>query len=272
MDRPFYTDFSWAYDLLIDEPMADRLLFVIEMLAQGGIRPGAHVLDAGCGTGRYSVALAEHGFKVTGIDSSLEQIVEARKKLERCKADVNFVVADICTRKPITVDAILCRGVLNDITDDTLRRGVFSAFAGMMRHGGILILDVREWYASELRKRKYPVFEKEVDTDRGRLRFQSITKLQPETRSLIVSEKHEMASDGERREKTFTFTMRCWTQEELNTNLTDAGFRSIRYYGDYDSSKPVGSSDRIVAVSSLRHPRNQQDTGTRFRGDGDPNA
>jgi len=37
MNRPFYTSFSWAYDLLIDEPVADRLQFIIEMLAQSGI-------------------------------------------------------------------------------------------------------------------------------------------------------------------------------------------------------------------------------------------
>jgi SAM-dependent methyltransferase len=249
MTRPFYTSFSWAYDLLIDEPIAGRLQFIIEMLAQTGIRPGAHVLDAGCGTGRYSIALAERGFHVTGIDSSPEQIAEAGKKWEKSKAGLDFIVSDICTRRLTTgFDAILCRGVLNDITEDTLRCAVFSIFAETLRPGGMLILDVREWYATEIRKRKNPVFVKEVDTDRGRLRFQSITALQPETRSLIVSEKHEMASGAE----TFTFTMRCWTQEELNRNLVNAGFGTIRFFGDYDQSRPAGSSDRIVVVSSLK--------------------
>jgi hypothetical protein len=41
--------------------------------------------------------------------------------------------------------------------------------------------------------------------------------------------------------------------EELNKNLTGAGSGDICYFGDYDPSKPVGSSDRIVAVSSLNH-------------------
>jgi SAM-dependent methyltransferase len=254
MNRPFYTSFAWAYDLLIPEPVVDRLEFIIEMLTQGGIKRGALLLDAGCGTGRYSVVLAAHGFKVTGIDSSSEQIAEARKKQERSKTNIDFFVANICTRPVITsIDAILCRGVLNDITDNTLRREVFSIFAGMLRPGGMLIFDVREWYATEIRKRKEPVFEKEVDANGSRLRFRSITTLQPETKSLIVSEKHEMELGGEKRDETFTFTMRCWTQEELNTNLTDAGFDGIRYFGDYNSLVPVGSSDRIIVVSSLKH-------------------
>ena len=254
MDRPFYTSFAWAYDLLIHEPVAERLKFIIEMLAQGGVKPGAKVLDAGCGTGRYSIALAENGFDVIGIDASSEQIVEARKRQERSKTDIDFVVADICTPQRITnVDAILCRGVLNDITDDASRRVVFYTFAEMLRPGGILILDVREWHATELRKRKYPLFEKQVDTDRGRLRFQSITKLRPETRSLIISEKHGIESGGSWRDVAFTFTMRCWTYRELNKNLINAGFCRIRYFGDYNKSMSAGPSDRIVAVGSLKH-------------------
>lgn len=258
MNRPFYTSFAWAYDLLIHEPVAERLQFIIKMLAQVGIMPGAQVLDAGCGTGRYTVALAEHGFKVTGIDASLDQILEARKRQERKRTDLDLVVGDICNLPLITsVDAVLCRGVLNDITDDTSRHVVFFNFAEMLRPSGILILDVREWYATELKKREYPVFEREINTDRGRLRFQSITKLDPETKSLIVSEKHEMESGGSCQNMTFTFTMRCWTQDELNKNLTEAGFDRIRYFGDYNPSKPVGSGDRIVAVSSLKQQMNQ---------------
>jgi 2-polyprenyl-3-methyl-5-hydroxy-6-metoxy-1,4-benzoquinol methylase len=83
MNRPFYTDFAWAYDLLIQEPVTERLAFITQMLAQHSVVPGAHVLDAGCGTGRYSVALAELGLKVTGIDASLEQVTEARRRQDK---------------------------------------------------------------------------------------------------------------------------------------------------------------------------------------------
>jgi hypothetical protein len=47
MKRPFYTDFAWAYDLLIQEPVAERLEFVTGMLARHGVTRGAHLLDAG---------------------------------------------------------------------------------------------------------------------------------------------------------------------------------------------------------------------------------
>jgi len=252
MNRPFYSEFAWAYDLLIQEPVHQRLTFVSVVLAEHGVVHGAHILDAGCGTGRYSVALAELGFKVTAIDASPDQVAEGRSRRDRNGADVEFIVGDICTPHPdLTVDAILCRGVLNDLTDDASRQAVFPSFARILRPGGVLILDVREWTATQTRKTSHPVFEKEVDTERGQLKFRSVTELRPETKSLVVSETHRIDSSEGSLEAPFTFTMRCWTQEELDACLTDAGFCSTEYFGDYDSSKALGVGDRIVAVASL---------------------
>jgi len=259
MSRPFYTEFAWAYDLLIQEPVDERLAFVTHMLAQYGVVSGARVLDAGCGTGRYSIALAQLGYKVTGIDTSPQQLAEAQKRKGKSGAKVDFIIADICTSPPIVIfDAILCRGVLNDLTDDASRRAVFLAFASMLRHDGVLVLDVREWVATEARKRSHPVFEKEVETDKGRLRFRSVTELVPETKTLMVFETHHIESHEGSREETFTFSMRCWTQEELEVRLTDAGFRSVQYFGDYDTKRALGFGDRIVAVSSLGKRKEQR--------------
>jgi len=61
------------------------------------VRPGAEVLDIGCGIGRWSRRLARAGALVTGVDHSPTMIVEARKRaasdgvLQRCR----FLVADI---------------------------------------------------------------------------------------------------------------------------------------------------------------------------------
>lgn len=251
MSRPFYTEFAWAYDLLVPDPVSERVAFIIHMLKQHDVVPGAHILDAGCGTGRYSIALAKLGFIVTGIDASHEQIAEAGKRQDRSGTNVNFIVADICKPQPnVIFNAILCRGVLNDLTDDASRQSVFDAFARMMHPGGVLILDVREWNATETRKRIQPVFEKEVATDKGRLKFQSITELDPKTKTLIVYETHQLDKEGETQRETYTFRMRCWTYEELEARLTDAHFQKVQYFSDYDTQAPLGSSDRIVAVAS----------------------
>ena len=43
--------------------------------------PGESVLDAGCGTGNYSIHLAQAGFQVTGVDSASGMIRIAREKI-----------------------------------------------------------------------------------------------------------------------------------------------------------------------------------------------
>jgi SAM-dependent methyltransferase len=45
-----------------------------------GVRPGDRVLDVGCGTGTLSLALAEHGATVVGMDASESYLEGARRR------------------------------------------------------------------------------------------------------------------------------------------------------------------------------------------------
>ena len=65
---------------------------------------------------------------------------------------VSFAVGNIMEQPAGRYDAILCRGVLNDVVDDDSRAVVFASFARSLRPSGVLILDVREWEASAERK------------------------------------------------------------------------------------------------------------------------
>lgn len=46
------------------------------------LKPGAHILDAGCGSGRDSKAFMELGYQVTAMDASQKICEEAEKVLE----------------------------------------------------------------------------------------------------------------------------------------------------------------------------------------------
>ena len=50
--------------------------------------PPASVLDIGGGPGRYSIALAEHGYEVTLLDLSRENLKVARQKAEEAKVSL----------------------------------------------------------------------------------------------------------------------------------------------------------------------------------------
>ena len=45
-----------------------------------GIQPGWRVVDAGCGTGALTAALAERGSKAVGIDASEAYLAAARRR------------------------------------------------------------------------------------------------------------------------------------------------------------------------------------------------
>lgn len=253
LTRPLYGKFAWAYDLIIVGPVSKRCDFIEEILFQHGILSGSKILDTGCGTGSYSIDLAERGYAVTGLDVSEELVSVARRKAEDSPLLLTFEVADILKLSPmLRFEAVLCRGVLNDVIDDESRRKALFSSASSLRSDGVLLLDVREWNSTRLRKTKEPVFEKSVETHRGKLNFRSVTRVNDKTRKLITSERFIIEKDGAKSSYEYDFVMRCWTKEELHSNLLEAGFRSIMYFGDYAHDISVGSTDRIVAVASMK--------------------
>jgi SAM-dependent methyltransferase len=250
--RPFYGEYAWAFDLLIDRPVAKECAVIIGWLVERGVVPGARLLDAGCGTGRYATELARRGYLVDGVDRAPDLIDVARRSAEERSGFLSFRTDDFLALPGRDYDAILCRGVLNDLVDDDARERAFSSFARALRLGGVLILDVREWESTKARKLREPLFRKSVDTDRGRLTFTSITKLDPENHQLLLSETHTLLNDSGERSSEYQFVMRCWTQGELYSSLERAGFGSVASFGAYDPAVNAGATDRLVVVADAR--------------------
>lgn len=65
--------------------------FLLELL---GLKPGDHILDIGCGTGRHSIQLAGRGYLVTGVDISAGMLAQAREAAAVAGVNVNWVQAD----------------------------------------------------------------------------------------------------------------------------------------------------------------------------------
>jgi len=247
--RPFYAEYAWAFDLLIDRPIEKECGVIAGWLAGRKILPGAELLDAGCGTGRYSRELARRGYVVHGVDLSPELIEVAKRTRGDRTGGVSFAVGDILAAPTARYAAVVCRGVLNDIIDDDRRDAAFAAFARTLRPQGALILDVREWGASVERKTREPLFKKRVSTDRGDLTYTSVTELDAQRRLLLISERHELVRQGDGRVSEYQFVMRCWEREEISVLFARHGFGNIEYFGAYDDGVEAGATDRVVAVA-----------------------
>ena len=77
----------------------DRLLAPISDIALtfAGVRAGERAIDVGCGCGATSIALAEQGAQVWGVDVSEPMIGYARSRAQAAGVDVAFSVADAST-------------------------------------------------------------------------------------------------------------------------------------------------------------------------------
>ncbi len=108
--------FRHEADRYDDEPFTQateaEVAFLIEEFA---LPQGASILDMGCGTGRHSVALAQHGFAVTGVDLSKHMLEKARMRAAAANMDVTFIQCDATTfaSEPVFDAAIgLCEGAM----------------------------------------------------------------------------------------------------------------------------------------------------------------
>lgn len=98
---------------------------------------GARVADLGCGGGYLTLALAELGAEVTGMDLSGASLEAARAQAQRCGLRARFLLADAaaCPLGSGLFDFALLHDVLEHVPD---ARRVVAEAARLLRPGGSL--------------------------------------------------------------------------------------------------------------------------------------
>jgi ubiquinone/menaquinone biosynthesis C-methylase UbiE len=122
-----------------------RLQKIREEIATSAMRPGAHILEIGCGPGTLAKMLAQRGFCVTAIDNSAEMLETARqslngdrgrerpefKKLSALEIEDSFANG--------TFDYVIGILVLSELTDDEIDC-VLQQCRDVLKPGGRLIV------------------------------------------------------------------------------------------------------------------------------------
>jgi ubiquinone/menaquinone biosynthesis C-methylase UbiE len=118
--QQFYDQYGLKEWERLDSSAHRRLIYHLHwQFLREHVGPGIAVLDAGCGAGRFSVAMAEAGSAVTCLDLSEEQLRIARQKVEEARVGERmhgFPVGDVrCLPFPdASFDTTVCFGaVLN---------------------------------------------------------------------------------------------------------------------------------------------------------------
>jgi 2-polyprenyl-3-methyl-5-hydroxy-6-metoxy-1,4-benzoquinol methylase len=124
---------AWIENLRTDEVNTFGFAALERLLRQTDLRPGAAVLDAGCGTGTNSVWLAKRGFKVTGADFSEFALSEVEGEgIDYRREDLTAL-----SLEDASFDAVICIGVLMHIPDV---EKALQELVRVLRPGGYLII------------------------------------------------------------------------------------------------------------------------------------
>jgi SAM-dependent methyltransferase len=102
--------------------IAQSLRDLIEGSGDASALSAGTALDVGCGTGDSSIYLAQHGWKVTGVDFVSKALDKARAKARAADVPVKFVQADVTHLSQASIDAkfelIVDNGCLHGMSDD----------------------------------------------------------------------------------------------------------------------------------------------------------
>jgi 2-polyprenyl-3-methyl-5-hydroxy-6-metoxy-1,4-benzoquinol methylase len=109
---------------------------LVESLVRGS--GGSRVLDAGCGTGRVAIELANRGLSVVGIDSDAAMLDTARTKAP----ELNWVHADLVETDAYVdteFDVVVAAGNVMIFLAPGTERDVVAQLAARLAPGGLLV-------------------------------------------------------------------------------------------------------------------------------------
>lgn len=134
---------------------------VRQMIGWLGLDSGASVLDLCCGTGRHALALADFGYRVTGVDLSEVLLEEARKndtdqRIKWVHGDMRNVPLD--TKFDAVVNLFTSFGYFEN---DAENEQVLSEISRLLKDEGRFIIDYLN--PTYVTKNLVPYSEREVD-------------------------------------------------------------------------------------------------------------
>jgi ubiquinone/menaquinone biosynthesis C-methylase UbiE len=156
-----------AYDKWFTTPIGSLVKkfeaeLVLELLKP---RPGEIILDAGCGTGVFTLDILSLGSKVIGIDISLPMLVQAEKKLKGFP--FSMVLADLLNLPFLenSFDKVVSMTALEFVDDG--KRVVEELFRVAKKGGDIVVGTLNRlspWASQRIAeaKEKHTIFEKAI--------------------------------------------------------------------------------------------------------------
>ena len=236
-----YHALASSYDRLTsDVDYAATVDFYYEILKKEGLCP-RNAVDLACGTGSVALLLAEKGLDVTAVDMSWEMLTQAQQKAMEAELPVRFVCQELQQlHLPVGVDLAVCAlDSLDYILDPADCQLAISRVFKALNPGGCFIFDVNT--PEKLRAMDGQILLDEDDDVfclwRGE--FDNETNICSYGMDLFQRSGNVWhRSFEEHREYAYS-------AQQLTKFLQNAGFTSIRVYGDRVFEAPRPGEQRI---------------------------
>lgn len=141
--KKYYSLRSGEYDLLYEKvDRQEDLAGMRELLIS--VLEGKNVLEVACGTGYWTEVLADHVETLHAIDTSMEMIEVARKRVSR-KGNITFSLHDAYSLEDLEgdFDAAFCGYWISHVHRDRMKPFIDSLNARLERGSVVALLDNR---------------------------------------------------------------------------------------------------------------------------------
>jgi len=229
----------------------------IPMILGFAQKTGGPILDMGAGTGRLTIALAQAGYEVTGVDSASEMLAIAAQKLEEAGlsrrvilVEMDFTEVEFDQKFGLAYCGF--NGFLHLIdTEDQI--AALTTWRQHLRPDGLLVIDIHNPQIEQLAAAdgNLHLAEQWTDPISGHVIHKLIaTEIDLADQLYIIHRFYdETGPDGVVRRTAVTWPTRILFQRELALLLQFAGYHSIRFYGDHELTPCESDSPRIIAVA-----------------------
>ncbi len=214
-----------------------------------GCRPGASLLDLGCGTGEHLDRFSRAGLRCTGIDDSEEMLAIARSRFPDA-ADYHLLdMAEIDYEDDFDL-VISLFGSFNYLIHDADVASMLSRIGRALKRGGRGILEI--WNAPPILK----IREKEIGPV-STTRFDGSTigrergfAMRGDTDKTVVEVHYRYRIEGAEGMKTLRdrHLMRAFTPDEITRFIEASGLSLSKVYANFLSEPYDENSNRMVVV------------------------
>jgi len=245
--RPWYVDFfrqGFYYRSWAPPDRFQRTEQEVEFIVQAlGLPPGAHILDLCCGYGRHTVALAQRGFQMTGLDLSALHLRLARRAAKEAGVNVRWHRADMRDipwegEFDAVINMFTSFGYVESDEEDFK---VLAGVARALKPGGRFLIDTIN---REMLMRHWEQHGWQQAAD-GTLRLEDrhFHFLTGRQRVRVLS----IHPDGTRSEREID--LRLYSLKELADMLSRAGLAVRKVWGGYDGQEYGFDTIRMIVLA-----------------------